>query len=1062
MRFVNLFVRKMFLTFLLSLGLLALTPGAGYAQAPTGTIAGALSDPSGALIADAKVIITNKETGLTRAVTTEAQGNYSAAALPAGPYQIRVEAPGFAVLAREAGVEAGKTTTVNFSLTVGTTREVVNVEGASSQISYDSQAIDGVVTRLQIENLPLNGRNFLELAKLEPGVSVTSINSAQANRQFDVSVFAAPGLRTRVTVDGGNVMNWVDGGTATNFSQETIREFQISTANFDLSTGVAAAGAVNIVTRSGGNEYHGSGFSFFRDHNLAAYPALNRDPLNPDPFFARRQSGFYFGGPIKKDRAFFFTNLEHNNQDGVVTVQPRAADFAHLGVIAPSPITGKLLGAKFDFRLNERHSGSLRYSHDGNNSFSPLGGTSLPSTWLKETNWSDQSLVSLTSLLRPNVVNDLRFSYLYWNVRDTAPTASDCRGCFGLGAPSITVVGTNFSVGNGAFLPQGADIRTFNLVENLTWQKGLHRFRFGAEWEHQLLGGWLVFYQPAGLFLYSPDIVRLFNSNPSVPPQLRIPLPSSFNTVEDILQLPLASFVTGIGDPSFPPPYNFDRVRSDDMLRFYWQDTWRVRPRFTLNYGLSYFYRTGPVNADLSKPAYLAPILGSAGLAPSRRDTNNVAPSVGFAWAVTKDNRTVIRGGAGIYYDNGQMTWQRTRERIAIGPRGNGLFILDGSIVPNPIPNIPGVPVGRVLSFNTGPTAFTGAHLLSILPGIRAGLQQQLGDPRNTDLSVRNVEVFKQAMQIFTQDYTTAYSEHFSIGAQRELRPNWVLNADFVFRQFIHTDMGAIDYNHWDSVRGPVLPACTGAQQFDPRALCSTGPITVHTSGGRFNYKGLLLRLDKRFSHGAQLLASYALSSARGFNGVVNKDDWFESFGPLGSDRRHLLNLSGVVTLPWSFQVSFVSTASSGPSFNANISAVDFNGDGTNGDRLPGSKVNQFNRGLGKSDLIRLVDQFNQSLAGGRTPRGQLIPRITLPSSFDFGDSRFSQDVRVSRSFQFQERYRLVVLGEVFNLFNVANLSGFSGNLRETTSFGQPTDRVRQVFGSGGPRAFQFGARFSF
>jgi len=1032
------------------------------AQTPTGNIAGVATDPSGAAVAGAKITINNKETGLIRSLVTSAGGAYSASTLPAGLYQIKAESSGFALLAREAEVAAGRTTTADLSMTVGAMTQTINVEAASSQISYDHHRIDGAVTRLQIENLPLNGRHFLELAKLEPGVSVSPVASAQANRQFDVSVLGAPGLRTRVTVDGGNVMNWVDGGTAANFSQEVVREFQISTANFDLSTGVAAAGAVNIVTRSGGNHYHGSGVYSFRDHNLAAYPALSRDPINPQPFFARRQAGFYFGGPIRRDRFFFFTNLEHNNQEGVVSAQPRTPDFARLGVIAPSPITGKLFSTRFDLRLNEKHSASLRYSHDGNNSFSPLGATTLPSTWLKETNWSDQSLASLTSLLRPNLVNDLRFSYLYWRVRDTAPGASDCGNCFGLGAPSITVVGAGFGIGNGAFLPQGADIRTFNLVEGLSWQRGRRRLRFGLEWEHQLLAGWLVFYDPAGLFLYSPEIVRLFNSNPAVPPQARIPLPSSFHTVDDILQLPLASFVTGIGDPSFPPPFNFDKARSDNLWRMYWQETWRLRPRFTLNFGLSYYYRTGPVNADLSKPAYLEPLLGAAGLAPSRRDANNAGPSAGFAWAVTGDHKTVVRGGAGLYYDLGQSTWQRSRERIAIGPRGNGLFILDGSVVPNPVPNIPGVPLGRTLSFTAGPTAFTGAHLLSILPAIRAGLQRQLGDPRSADLSIRNVEVFKQGSQIFTSDFTTAYSEHFSLGTQRELGADLVVNADFVFRQFIHSDMGALDYNRWDSVRGPVLPVCAGAQQLDPRARCSTGPITFHTSGGRSHYKGLFIRLDKRFSRRTQFLGSYALSSAKGFNGMVNKDNWFESYGSLGSDRRHLFNFSGVVELPWNFQFSCISTISSRAPFSATISAVDFNGDGTNGDVLPGSRVNQFARGMGKSDLSRLVEEFNRNLAGKRTPRGQLIPTLTLPAGYDFGDGRFSQDVRISRVFKLQERYQLRVLGEVFNLFNVANLLGFSGNLRETAGFGQPTSRVQQVFGSGGPRAFQLGARFLF
>jgi hypothetical protein len=236
----------------------------------------------------------------------------------------------------------------------------------------------------------------------------------------------------------------------------------------------------------------------------------------------------------------------------------------------------------------------------------------------------------------------------------------------------------------------------------------------------------------------------------------------------------------------------------------------------------------------------------------------------------------------------------------------------------------------------------------------------------------------------------------------------------------------------------------------------------VHVSGGRSRYKGLLVRLDKRFSRGFQFLASYALSSNRGFNGVVNKEDWFESFGPLSSDRRHALTLSGIADLPWKLRVSFISTLVTRPPFTAQLLGLDLNGDGTNDDALPGTRWNQLNRGVDERDLRVLVAEFNENFAGSRTPRNQLIPTLTLPSNFTFGDSLISQDLRLSRMFTFRDRYTLTVFGEVFNLLNVANLSGYGFNLTEPGAFGQPTRRITQVFGSGGPRAFQLGARISF
>src|SRR5262249_31898008 len=170
------------------------------------------------------------------------------------------------------------------------------------QMHYDSYAVGGVVTHAQIENLPLNGRSFLELAKLEPGVQPPS--RTVSNRTL-VPVLGAPGVNvggTRFTVDGGSITSVGVGGSQLGLSQEMVQEFQISTVNFDLSTGVAAAGGVNVVTRSGGADLHGAAFYFFRDHKLAAYPALDRDPANPDPFFQRRQFGFALGGPIRRDR----------------------------------------------------------------------------------------------------------------------------------------------------------------------------------------------------------------------------------------------------------------------------------------------------------------------------------------------------------------------------------------------------------------------------------------------------------------------------------------------------------------------------------------------------------------------------------------------------------------------------------------------------------------------------------------------------------------------------------------------------------------------------------------
>jgi hypothetical protein len=192
-----------------------------------------------------------------------------------------------------------------------------------------------------------------------------------------------------------------------------------------------------------------------------------------------------------------------------------------------------------------------------------------------------------------------------------------------------------------------------------------------------------------------------------------------------------------------------------------------------------------------------------------------------------------------------------------------------------------------------------------------------------------------------------------------------------------------------------------------------------------------------------------------------NLDNWLQNHGPLGNDYTHIVNLAGVTRLPWRFDLGMNFSYSSAAPFSAYVGNIDFNGDGTTGDLLPGTTVNAFNRGSGRADLVRLVAQFNQTYAGTTDPHGRLIQRLTLPQSYAFGDNFHSLDLRLSRSFAFGDRWGLSLIGEVFNLYNKANLTGHSGDLT-SPSFGQPTSRFTQVFGSGGPRAFQIGTRVRF
>ena len=269
------------------------------AQAPTGDIAGAVADATGGALAGARVSIVHRATGQTRTLTTSADGRFATAALSPGEYQITVEAEGFGRLTRLLLVEAGTTSTVEETLEVGTQIDQLTVVGREPLLRRQHHQVGGIVTRDQIDKLPLNGRNFLELAKLEPGVIPVRL----ADGRMFVSSLGG-GLQTiprigttRVTADGASISTPGTVGVLLQVSQDAVQEFQMATAGFDAATGLTSNGAINIVTRSGANTPTGSGFYFNRNHHLAAYPGLRRDLANPDPSFERHQ----FGGTPRPD-----------------------------------------------------------------------------------------------------------------------------------------------------------------------------------------------------------------------------------------------------------------------------------------------------------------------------------------------------------------------------------------------------------------------------------------------------------------------------------------------------------------------------------------------------------------------------------------------------------------------------------------------------------------------------------------------------------------------------------------------------------------------------------------
>ncbi|MFN7947384.1 MAG: carboxypeptidase-like regulatory domain-containing protein [Blastocatellia bacterium] len=1075
------------------------------AQVPTGTIRGAVTDPSKAVVPNATVTVRNKGTGAERKVTTNSSGEYQIPTLPPGDYEVKVTAGGFKTGQSDVTLQVGETITADFDLQVGQASETVVVTAETPAINTTDYKIDGVVNRKQIESLPLNGRNFLQLALLEPGVAVESVDNpgTSPNNFFRVSIAGASQAMTRISVDGATINDRVTGGTAQNFSQETVQEFQISTFNFDPSTSVTGVGSVNVVSRSGTNDYHGSAFFYFRDHNISAYPSLKRDPrriIDPsreDPFFARRQGGGSIGGPIKKDKLFFFFNIENNNQRGVVPVANNNVIFSQFDSAPSNPLNARQANIKFDYKYNEKHSGFLRFSSDNNTNYNTANGTFLPSNWVSTKNVSTQALGGITSVFTPRIVNDFRYSYGYYSGRLKIPTSSDCPDpitCIGLGGAQYRTTIGSFVIGNNLNTPQNRELRTYQMTDTLSWQKGNHRIRMGGEWEHFYGRGSWEYVKPAIIVLYDPlhlaSLIPLAtNSNPAVakigqdalkayaalPDSLKLnatfngPLkPGLLPTVADLQKLPVYQVLIGTGDGGQPQNFRQPQASRNNRYRLFATDQWKVSDNLTVSYSLAWAYEDNLLNHDLDRPAYLSRIFSD--LSGPKRDKNNFDPSLGFAWSL-RGGKTVIRGGGGIFHDS-NLFWTRLVERAYTGPSGNGRYIIPGSFFgldnqAAPNPNI------------------TGASVIAGLPTYQALLSGFFGN--GTDLSVRGIERIKTTGDIgfggiFSPDTPIAYSGQTTIGVQHELARNLVVQADFVMRRAVHIgglfDTFKYDANRFQraaSLGGPLYPVCTAAQVQDPKAICSNGAINVSIGGANFRYTGMHVKVDKRFTDRYLFTASYALSRYTGFNGVVNPDNFFQANGYQGSDRTHRFTFSGVMELPKysgsnaflrgafnTWQVSLISQMVSKPPLTASISSIDPTGQGINFFALPGTNVNSVGRDVSVSDLKNLVAQYNQTLAGKVTPRNQTYPTITLPADFDNGDTFISQDVRLTRVVQIRERVQLQLIGEVFNLFNFANHAGYGGDLRNPTTFGQASTYATGVFGTGGPRAFQFAARFQF
>lgn len=1068
---------------------MSLAPLAAAAQQPAGSIEGAVTDPQGAVVANATITARNTATGLTRTVNAGEDGRYTISRIPPGVYEVKVTASNFKTsVAANVKVDVGSNVPLDVTLEIGGASETVTITGGGeAQIDRTDNTVSGVVGTLQISNLPLNGRNFLDLAQLQPGtekVDGGTFDPTKANFT-GISIAGQAGRSTQITVDGGSVVDNVVGTTVQNFSQEIVQEFQIGISNFDLSTGASATGSVNVISKTGNNQIHGNGYIYWRDDKFSAFPALDRldaaHGVSPEAQasripFDREQFGGTISGPIKKDKAFFFGNVEYNNQDAVA-IHALPSSLPGFNGFTSFPFNELLVTGRGDWVISDKMSFFGRYSHNSNDQSNPFAvGTGIvprdSSSGIFQSNnqisenRSDGFVLGVTRNFGSSVVNDLRYAFndFHNSILPATPDFPEIRGF----PDQIFRSGTN------AITPQVTDQSRNQIRDDLVWNKGKHTLRMGGDWERTSITGTFEFAKPGRIRIFEPG------SADGVPAQLV--------SEEDFLDAPVRDLSLGVGSGILP--FNDPKGATiNNRLQFYFTDTWKMTNNFTFNYGLAYRWDSNLWNHDLPRPAIIAGVFDE-GTAAAGRDNNNFAPRVGFAWDVKSDGRTVIRGGFGMYYDT-TIDNLRLFERADLGPAGSELFLVGFDVISNLLPGGDG-------RFGSTPGDASGfitlRDMLALLPAVRSDLESRTF---NCSLPT-SVECFGAISgPIFSSNFQVPYSLQYSIGIQKELPWKMLLQADYNYRRGVH-EVFTYDANFAQSVDRNGNPT--------PR-LNFPNTIPYADSSGYSTYEGLLVRVDRRFDKGFQLTGSYTLSRFKALGadtlglGALPTDgnDFNREFGPAALDRTNRLVLSGVWELPFfrnsesafkkhtlgNWTVSFISTAFSGlPNSIFLPDDLDIAGTGSFLSYLPGTKAGDIGRSIGSiGELNGLITAYNQNrnqfaarIENGVPvdPHGTPLRELALlPADTPLGgDSIISQDIRVTKSFRFGESRKLDLIGEVFNLFNVANLTTVADlflvaeedaatpGFQFTTL--RPTQRTTSIFGTGGPRAYQFALKFSF
>ncbi|HET8783101.1 MAG TPA: TonB-dependent receptor [Pyrinomonadaceae bacterium] len=1079
---------------LLCLLLLGLSSIAAAQSTTTGAIGGVVSNPNKEVVPGASVTVKNIGTNKEDAATTDDSGRFKVANLQPGNYSVTVNSSGFAEITQQnVVVEIGRETNLEIALSVGPVTGSVDVSAEAPVINTTQQDFSSNINQTSINELPINGRRWSNFALLTPG--------AVPDGTFGLISFRGiSGLLNNNTIDGGdnNQAFFAEerGRTRISYSisQAAIREFQVNTSSYSAEYGRSAGGVVNAITKSGTNEFHGGVFYYQRNNKWGARNPLATKtelingvftPVGFKPKDVRHQFGGTIGGPIVKNKAFFFFSYDQQNRNfpglsifnsntflnlptttrtglvarGLTSAQVDSALSFLQSLSGPLERTGdqKLFLPKVDWNINDKN--TLTVSYNRLRWESPAGVQTQATNTRARDNFGDDFVeidalnVKLASTLTPTLLNEFRFQWGRDNETQFSqpPLPGEPTNAVGGRSPQ-TFIQNGFSFGMPEFLDRAAfpDERRWQFADTITMTTGNHTFKFGGDINFvkdiinnlRFIGGEFNYTGANGLPDFIVDYTN-FTTNGAIRALSNTPngsLGLCFGSTRRAGKCYAGNFNQGFGVLGLT-------MKTTDF-NYFIQDDWRVTPRLTLNLGLRYEYQRNP------DPVNINPALPQTGNKVD--DRNNFGPRIGFAFDVTGDGKSSLRGGWGLYY---------------------GRVI--NSTVYNSLVNT-GVGIDRgqrqfTTSINNLPVACTGANppvsadncaFFPIYPNLISASNPPVG-----------------AVQFFDDDFQLPQIHQWDFIFEREISRNTVVSASYLgsfgnsLPNFVDTNLPApartVSLN---VVGGPFGGQTLNQPLFvGPRPNPAFLQLTEIRSNVFSKYHALVLQANRRLTDGLQFQTNYTLSRAsdNGQSSVTftSNNLPFNAFDQSGED-----GLSN-----FDRRQKFVASVVYNPNpFNEGAMKHIFNGwtlapilNAFSGARYTGNIANSISpTTFGFSGSACTPNTF-PTAAGCSTPGGGAngsggANRFSLvPRNFFKQPNIWYVDMRVSRRFAITEGTRLEVLAEGFNVFNRTQVTtvqttmyNLSGNtLTFNTPFGSTTGADSTLFRE---RQVQFAVRFEF